>query len=206
VQHSGKIWLVEDADIPAKTGSVDFDGEDVTLFVNQVELGTWSAVLFDEADDSRFVIHAGANDLVFEPDDYIAFGAEVEARAFRSKLVQEPNTEASPVTVAVEEVTPADTATEAVTDLTPAPIAVSIDQTSIVKNAGLAAVLSAIWPGLGQIYNGEIGKGVATMVLHVINFFLLFVLIGFLTGFAVWVWAIYDAYTVAERRLIASTS
>jgi len=34
------------------------------------------------------------------------------------------------------------------------------------KNPGLAAVLSFFWCGLGQIYNGEILKGVALMVLY----------------------------------------
>jgi hypothetical protein len=34
------------------------------------------------------------------------------------------------------------------------------------KNPGLAAILSFFWCGLGQIYNGEIPKGVALMVLY----------------------------------------
>ena len=33
------------------------------------------------------------------------------------------------------------------------------------KNSGLAAVLSLIIPGLGQIYNGEIGLGLFMMVM-----------------------------------------
>lgn len=198
------MWLAADSTEPAKAGSVEFDDEQITLYVNQVELGTWTAVLFDEADESRYVIHAGANDLIFEPDDSIAFGAEVEGRAFRLKLVQEPASE-PPTEIADVEQPSSAAARSALgteTDSVPAPISISIDQASIAKSAGLAAVLSAIWPGLGQIYNGEVGKGVAIMVAQVINFILLFVLIGFLTGFAVWVWAIYDAYTVAERRLL----
>ena len=194
------MWLAEDSTGPAKTGSAEFIGDDVRLHVNQVELGTWSAVLFDEAEDARFVIHAGANDLVFEPEDYVAFASEVEGRAFRSKLVQESRPESvADGFDAATAVTPSEPLESE--SVAPAPISNAIDQTSIAKSAGLAAVLSAIWPGLGQIYNGEVGKGVAIMVVQVINFILLFVLIGFLTGFAVWVWAIYDAYTVAERRL-----
>jgi len=34
------------------------------------------------------------------------------------------------------------------------------------KSPGLAAILSFFWCGLGQIYNGEIRKGVALMVLY----------------------------------------
>lgn len=32
------------------------------------------------------------------------------------------------------------------------------------KSPGLAAVMSCIWPGLGQIYNGEILKGILMML------------------------------------------
>ena len=35
------------------------------------------------------------------------------------------------------------------------------------KSPGFAAILSFFWCGLGQIYNGEIRKGVALMLLYV---------------------------------------
>ena len=34
------------------------------------------------------------------------------------------------------------------------------------KSPGVAAVLSFFWAGLGQIYNGEIGKGILFMILY----------------------------------------
>ncbi len=34
-----------------------------------------------------------------------------------------------------------------------------------VKNPGVSAVLSALIPGLGQIYNGQIGKGIFFIIL-----------------------------------------
>jgi hypothetical protein len=37
------------------------------------------------------------------------------------------------------------------------------------KNPGIAAVLSFFWAGLGQIYNGEISKGILLLVLYVIS-------------------------------------
>ncbi len=37
------------------------------------------------------------------------------------------------------------------------------------KNPGLAAFLSFFWCGLGQIYNGEIPKGFALMVLYTLS-------------------------------------
>ena len=67
------------------------------------------------------------------------------------------------------------------------------------KSAGLAAVLSFFWAGLGQIYNGQIAKGIVFMFLQVINVLLMFVLVGFLTWPVIWIWGIVDAYGTAER-------
>ena len=67
-----------------------------------------------------------------------------------------------------------------------------------IKDPGLAAVLSFFFSGLGQIYNGQILKGLLFVVVQAINFALMFVLIGFFTGFVVWIWAMVDAYTSAE--------
>lgn len=60
------------------------------------------------------------------------------------------------------------------------------------KNSGVAAVLSLIVPGLGQIYNGEIGLGLFLMVLTIGSYFILI-------GFFFHVWLIFDAYNYAER-------
>jgi TM2 domain-containing membrane protein YozV len=68
-----------------------------------------------------------------------------------------------------------------------------------MKSPGVAAVLSFFWCGLGQIYNGEIGKGVLMLVLYAISVVLLFVLIGFLTTPVLWIWGMVDAYKTAER-------
>lgn len=68
-----------------------------------------------------------------------------------------------------------------------------------VKNPGLAAVGSFFFTGLGQIYNGQIWKGIGLIILQSVNILLMFVLIGFLTYFIVWVYGIYDAYSVAKR-------
>lgn len=67
------------------------------------------------------------------------------------------------------------------------------------KNAGLAAVLSALWCGLGQVYNGQIGKGVVMMVLYVVSIFLIFIVIGFITTPILWIWGMIDAYKTSER-------
>lgn len=74
----------------------------------------------------------------------------------------------------------------------------------MMKNAGLAAVLSFLFTGLGQIYNGSIGKGLFMIVIQVVNGLLMFVMIGFITYPVVWIWGIYDAYKTAERMIMSS--
>ncbi len=68
-----------------------------------------------------------------------------------------------------------------------------------MKSAGLAAVLSFFISGLGQIYNGQILKGLITIVVQVINGVLTTILIGWIPLAIVWVWAIIDAYREAEK-------
>lgn len=68
-----------------------------------------------------------------------------------------------------------------------------------MKNSGLAAVLSFFVCGLGQIYNGEIGKGIGFIIGYFVSWLLMFVLIGFITTPILWIWGMIDAYKVAER-------
>jgi TM2 domain-containing membrane protein YozV len=67
------------------------------------------------------------------------------------------------------------------------------------KNPTLAAILSLLIPGVGQIYNGEVGKGILIIVVQIVNTVLMTIVIGFFTALAVLVWAVYDAYKTAER-------
>jgi len=69
----------------------------------------------------------------------------------------------------------------------------------IKKDPGIAAVLSFFISGLGQIYNGDMAKGFIIMGIQVINIFLMFLLIGFITFPLVWLFAIWDAYRVAKN-------
>ena len=68
-----------------------------------------------------------------------------------------------------------------------------------MKNAGLAAVLSFFWCGVGQIYNGQIGKGIAFIVVQSINALLMLIVIGFVTFPIFWIWGMVDAYKSAEK-------
>ena len=67
------------------------------------------------------------------------------------------------------------------------------------KNPGLAAVLSFFWMGLGQIYNGELAKGIFFIIIYSISAVLMIILNGFLTTPILWIWGMYDAYKSAEK-------
>ena len=67
------------------------------------------------------------------------------------------------------------------------------------KNPGLAAVFSFFYMGLGQIYNGQIPKGIAFLIAYSISWLLMALLIGFLTTPILWIYGMYDAYKSAEK-------
>jgi TM2 domain-containing membrane protein YozV len=66
------------------------------------------------------------------------------------------------------------------------------------RNEVLALVLSALVPGLGQMYNGEITKGLMMIILAAVLgvLFAFFCLMGVAYLF-IWVYAMYDAYDTA---------
>jgi len=68
-----------------------------------------------------------------------------------------------------------------------------------MRNPGIAAVLSFFFTGLGQLYNGEIHKAFLLMGIQIINLSLTLILIGWIPLFIMWVWAIFDAHSSAER-------
>ena len=76
----------------------------------------------------------------------------------------------------------------------------SLEVVDTMRNPIIAAVLSLIVAGLGQIYNGQITKGVLFIVAQIINGALLYVAIGFVTMPLVGLWAVIDAYLVAKRN------
>ncbi len=67
------------------------------------------------------------------------------------------------------------------------------------KNPGVAAVLSFFWAGLGQIYNGQLAKGIGFIVLYAFCVLLIFVVIGFILVPIVWIIGIWDAYNTAKQ-------
>jgi hypothetical protein len=88
------------------------------------------------------------------------------------------------------------------------------------KNPTIALILSAIFPGLGQIYVRQIPKGAVLIVLNlIINYLLisplevimesggsmsdmstLYIVLGYtVAGLILWIYAIIDAKKTAER-------
>jgi len=66
------------------------------------------------------------------------------------------------------------------------------------KSSGIAVLLSFFLPGLGQIYNGQIGKGVLFIFLAFIFLGLSILLIGIPFYLGLWIYSMYDAYKTAE--------
>ena len=71
--------------------------------------------------------------------------------------------------------------------------------TTELKNPGVAAVLSFLFCGLGQIYNGEIAKGIVILIAQIVNVLLMFVGVGLITYPLLWIIGVWDAYTIATK-------
>ena len=63
----------------------------------------------------------------------------------------------------------------------------------------VALLLSAFIPGLGQLYNGQLCKGILIQIALWFSMFMCFALIGFLMVPAVWLVAIWDAMVNAHE-------
>jgi TM2 domain-containing membrane protein YozV len=62
------------------------------------------------------------------------------------------------------------------------------------KNQMTAGFCSTFLPGLGQVYNGETGKGFAVFLLTLAG-----LVIFIVPGLIVWLYAMYDAYSIAGK-------
>jgi TM2 domain-containing membrane protein YozV len=63
-----------------------------------------------------------------------------------------------------------------------------------LKNSSIAGSCSSVIPGLGQVYNGETVKGFVLFTLTLLGLCLLL-----LPGLVVWLYAMYDAWSVAGK-------
>lgn len=60
------------------------------------------------------------------------------------------------------------------------------------KSPALSVVLSFLLTGAGQLYNGQVGKGLLMLGACVVMW-------GFFLGWVVTLWSIYDAYSTAKK-------
>ena len=67
------------------------------------------------------------------------------------------------------------------------------------KNPSIATILSFFFMGLGQIYNGQIGKGIVFIILYGVSVALMWVVIGFVTTPILWIWGMVDANNSAKK-------
>lgn len=70
----------------------------------------------------------------------------------------------------------------------------------MTHNPGIAALLSFLLPGLGQIYNGQIITGFVYLALAIPIGVLCFFIVGFIFAIPLWIISVYDAYHTAERK------
>lgn len=62
------------------------------------------------------------------------------------------------------------------------------------RSPGVAAMLSLFFPGAGQLYNGEVGKGITFFFLSIV------LLLGaFPFGLIPWIWSMVDAHETSRR-------
>jgi TM2 domain-containing membrane protein YozV len=67
------------------------------------------------------------------------------------------------------------------------------------KSEGLAAVLSFLIPGLGEMYVGRLGFGILLLVLDIVCAFLTLIFFVPIVGcLIIWVYSIYDSYKGAK--------
>lgn len=67
------------------------------------------------------------------------------------------------------------------------------------KNPAVSLLISFFLPGVGSMVNGDVGTGIAILVLYIVGWVLAFVLIGIPLAIGAWIWGLIDAYQGAQR-------
>jgi TM2 domain-containing membrane protein YozV len=60
------------------------------------------------------------------------------------------------------------------------------------KSPGIALLLSFLLCGVGQMYNGQVGKGILMLIGCIIAWFVFL-------GWIIWIWSMVDAYSTAKQ-------
>ena len=67
------------------------------------------------------------------------------------------------------------------------------------KNPAVSLIVSFFLPGVGSMINGDVGTGVAILVLYIVGWATTIFLVGFLLLIGAWIWGMVDAYQGAQR-------
>jgi TM2 domain-containing membrane protein YozV len=67
------------------------------------------------------------------------------------------------------------------------------------KNPAVSLIVSFFIPGVGSMINGDVGTGVAILILYIVGIGLAFLLIGIPILIGAWIWGMIDAYQGAQR-------
>jgi TM2 domain-containing membrane protein YozV len=67
------------------------------------------------------------------------------------------------------------------------------------KNPAVSLIVSFFIPGVGSMMNGDVGTGVAILLLYIVGWALAIFLIGFILVIGAWIWGMIDAYQGAQR-------
>ena len=67
------------------------------------------------------------------------------------------------------------------------------------KNPAVSLIISFFIPGVGSMVNGDVGTGVAILVLWIVGIALSIFIIGFAVIIGAWIWGMIDAYQGAQR-------
>lgn len=70
--------------------------------------------------------------------------------------------------------------------------ALMMNSEAAAKSPGIALLLSLLICGVGQMYNGQVAKGILMLLGCIALWFVLL-------GWVVWIWSMVDAYTTAKR-------
>jgi len=67
------------------------------------------------------------------------------------------------------------------------------------KNPAVSLIVSFFIPGVGSMINGDVGTGIAILVLYIVGWVLAIGLIGIPLAIGAWIWGMVDAYRGAQR-------
>lgn len=67
------------------------------------------------------------------------------------------------------------------------------------KKPYVALALSACIPGVGQMYNGQVGKGISFLFGYIVSWLFAWTLIGIFVAAFFWLGAMADAYQQAQK-------